>query len=249
MAVSPVSVRDQVAEALKPTPDCPTLETLAGYRGRTLANARRSDLAAHLAACSWCRKELALLAEFEDGTVRPDEAEAVHWISNRLAHRFPGSLIGRAADICSDWLKQLFRFRRVITAAGVIVLGAVLAVAAVRYLKEVLFRWRIGQTLEENRGNDFQLGAPPPQTKGAPAEVSWPEVNGAERYRVRILDAERQEIWITETPRLQVAIPEEVRRLIVPPMSILVEVTPFTVDRTPLSTASREVDVRPVPVR
>jgi hypothetical protein len=64
---------------------CPPIDVLSGLLQRSEGDVERRRAEAHVAECPHCRTEISLLREFEAGVVRPDEAEAVRWITYRLA--------------------------------------------------------------------------------------------------------------------------------------------------------------------
>ena len=70
--------------ALRGSPDCPSIEVLSARLAGAEGHEARATAELHLTNCLHCRTEVQLLREFETGAIRPDEAAAVKWITDRL---------------------------------------------------------------------------------------------------------------------------------------------------------------------
>jgi hypothetical protein len=70
---------ESLRSALRAGPDCLPVEMLHDR----LPLSPEDQL--HVSQCAYCQTQIALLNEFEAGVVRPDEAEAVRWITAQLA--------------------------------------------------------------------------------------------------------------------------------------------------------------------
>src|SRR5207237_10797549 len=80
--------RRRVREAGAPWAACPGFEGLGRLLDGPAPPAKRS---AHVAACTRCQTELALLRAFEAAAPRPEEQLPVRWISARLERRLTGA--------------------------------------------------------------------------------------------------------------------------------------------------------------
>src|SRR6516162_7316364 len=78
--------REMWKDAIASTEACPTIEGLG-----LLSSSSPSEqpvLRAHIAQCPRCQTELAMLKEFQSGTMLPAEAAEVSWITAELERRF-----------------------------------------------------------------------------------------------------------------------------------------------------------------
>jgi anti-sigma factor RsiW len=73
--------------ALRPGPDCPSIERLGRYADGTLTAEERRGDESHVATCVNCQAELVLLQAFATASVRGDEADDVRWGVEQLARR------------------------------------------------------------------------------------------------------------------------------------------------------------------
>src|SRR5437764_13177445 len=69
--------------------DCLPIEDLSGSLQLPAGNPVRQAAEIHLSHCLHCRTEADLLSQFESGVIRAEEADAVRWISARLARSNP----------------------------------------------------------------------------------------------------------------------------------------------------------------
>ena len=60
-----------------------------------------------------------------------------------------------------------------------------------------------------------------------PAEIRWEAAPNATRYRVRITEVDRTELWSQETTTPRVDLPTSVQDLIVPAKTLLIQIAAF----------------------
>lgn len=207
------------------TGDCLPLEILS-----VLAEDPSTPLNAgsrqHLEACAHCRNEFELLREFQTAALRPEEAASVAWISSELLRRVPEAI---APERVSPWdrmksgLENLLARRnwRTISLACASLLVAITAGVYVRNLEQEDHPsggevWRTQQ---------LTAVSPVGDVAGAPLELKWRPADRAARYRVRVLEVDRSEIWAAETQSISAPIPAEIRSRMAPGRTFLWEVT------------------------
>ena len=78
-----------LTNALRPGPECPSIERLGRYADGALTPEERRREESHIATCANCQAELALLHAFATPAVRDDEAEVVRWGVEQLRRREP----------------------------------------------------------------------------------------------------------------------------------------------------------------
>ena len=73
--------------ALRPGPECPSIERLGRYADGALTLEERRRDEPHIAACPNCQAELALLQAFATPVIRDDEAKVADKPTTTLAER------------------------------------------------------------------------------------------------------------------------------------------------------------------
>src|SRR5690349_2348442 len=99
---------ETIRAAFAAGPDCLPLEVLARRMDLPAEAAERRAMETHLAECGHCRAEFALLREFEAGTIRPDEKEAVQWIAERLASEGRRQRAAKSMEPRREWWRRLW---------------------------------------------------------------------------------------------------------------------------------------------
>jgi hypothetical protein len=213
--------------ALQAKPDCLTpqqLEKLAG-------DSSLKD--PHLAQCSRCQTELALLVSFESSEPLPGEGAGVAWISARLEQRLDqikGSRISQKVDAsekAGSWISQLFRGQRsrwlVPVAAALIIATA--GIAFLHRSREPQLRADVGRGPVVYRSQEIEVIAPAGELPDAPKTLQWKAFAGASKYRVSILEVDQEPLWAGETSDLVLTIPAAIRARMLPRKPILWRVT------------------------
>ena len=73
-----------------------------------------------------------------------------------------------------------------------------------------------------------------------PARLQWQPVSGAARYRVRLSEVDRQEIWSSDTVDAAIDLPPDVRARIVPGKTLVWQVTAYGASNAPIAESSAE---------
>jgi hypothetical protein len=235
--------------ALAATEDCLTVEELSHHAGGSLPDAAKSRTSSHLAGCSRCQTELAMLKEFELATPRPEELAAVSWIAAELKHR--SEKIGYAAlesPSSRSMPSRLSRLRKVfasrpLSSAALSLAAMLVAIAAGFYLttaKEpvLVSDGSTGQTLLRSQG--VVALAPKGDLAERPTELRWQPVPGADHYSVKLMEVDRVELWQGLSKEPKVMLPAEVREKIVPGKTLLWQVTALDVNGQAVATSQVE---------
>ncbi len=180
-----------LTNALRPGPDCPSIERLGRYADGALTPEDRRREESHIVACPNCQTELALLQAFATPSVRDDEAEAVRWGVEQLRRREPEIFDGGSLkDLYVRrwlWIGQL---RPALALAVVLLMlggGYYLSNQGTPQLPA-----DIGSSPEATRSLSVTLRGPIGDQANVPARLQWEPVNGAARYRVRLSEVDRQ---------------------------------------------------------
>lgn len=221
-------------EALAPAEACLTLEELVRLSNPSLS--RQAVARMHVAACARCQTELAMLREFQSATTHSEEAAAVSWITAELDRRFdqikvvaplPASRPTPDGERSTGWRRLLLRPHPIRAAAfGFAALLAVIAVGL--NLRDVQAPELASDLLRGPhvlRSEELVAVGPTGDLKQAPAELRWQAIPAAARYRVKVMEVDRAELWQTESSQTSVLLPAAVRAMIVPGKTLLWQVT------------------------
>jgi len=226
--------RKILSDALKPGPDCLSIEYIGHYADGALPAAERVVASAHIEACANCQAELALLRAFAATTVRDDEAESVRAGVAALRRR-ESDILGsgrREASSLGQW-GSVWLFRHAISLAAVLLLvvgGFYLLNPAPPRLPT-----NVSSGDEVTRSLTVAVRAPIGEQVDAPARLEWQPVTGAVRYRVRLMEVDRHELWSTDVAATSVDLPQDVRARIVPAKTLLWQVTAYGASNAPLA--------------
>jgi hypothetical protein len=225
--------------ALRPGPECPSIERLGRYADDTLTPDQRRREESHIAACASCQAELALLHGFAAATVRDDEAEAVRWGVEQLQRREPeifdgGRLAGSAAR---RWLS--FEGLRPALAMAVVLLALVGGYYLTNHTAPRVPA-DIGSSPDATRSLTIALRTPIGDQTVVPARLQWQPVSGAARYRVRLSEVDRHEIWSSDTVDSAIDLPSDVRARIVPGKTLVWRVAAYGASNAPIAESNDE---------
>jgi hypothetical protein len=204
--------------ALRPAADCPDLAALS-------AAASNPKFARHLAGCSRCRTELAMLREFENGEPGAEELASVQWIQSELLRRgpeFSSDARDRAprpismGERLSAWMAEIFSPRRrfALSMAGIsLMLLVTVGIYSQRAGDAPLANptqptvWRSGQ---------FSAVSPLGDITQTPAAFQWESVPGAVKYGIHLSGVDGAEVWSAESRETSIVPPSEIRSLLTP---------------------------------
>jgi hypothetical protein len=223
-----------LVNALRPGPECPSIERLGRYADGALTPEEQRREASHIVACANCQAELALLHAFATPEVRDDEAEAVRWGVEQLQRREPEIFDG-------GWLKDSSGRRwlslgplRPAPALAVVLLALVGGYFITSQLAPRL-PTDIGSGPEATRSLTIAVRGPIGDQTAVPARLQWQPVSGAVRYRVRLTEVDRQEIWSSDTVDSAIDLPPDVRARIVPGKTLVWQVTAYSASNAPIA--------------
>jgi anti-sigma factor RsiW len=214
--------RQLLGHALAPAVECLSIEELGRLQDGLLPADTAAEAMAHLATCPSCQVERELLHEFQVGEVRADETDLVREGQARLRSHAEAIYGGpKRAQIAwrPHWKSAIFR-------SG-------LAAAAVLLLSIGSYMWRPGVSNlpVQPDGSDVTRSlsiaglAPVGDVSEAPSQLEWNSVNGAVRYRVRLMEVDRHELWASDVATTRVALPDAVRAVAVPAKTLVWQVT------------------------
>ena len=207
-----------LTDALRPGPECPSIERLGRYADGSLPPDERRHEESHIVACPNCQAELTLLYAFMTAAVRDDDAAAVGWGVEQLRRREPEIFAGRRHErFPRQWL-PIANWRAALVLAGVL-----LAVAGGYYLTNPAtprLPNDIGSSVEPTRSLTIAVRAPLGDQTAVPDRLQWELVIGAARYRVRLSEVD---------------LPPDVRARIVPGKTLVWQVTAYNAANAPLA--------------
>jgi hypothetical protein len=218
--------REILRTALAPGAECLPLERLAGHADGTLGAEEAAAAAAHIRDCLNCQTELALLRSVMSSGVRPGEADIVRDGVARLESRTPGN-----ADAAHRDSRGRPAWLRPGTLLPVAAMAAVLLAAGGRYY--VVSRIPpalpsdVSTAGEVTRSAAIAVRAPVGEVAEPPRRLDWVAVGRAVRYRVRLMEVDRREVWSADTPGAGVDVPPSVQTSIGPGRTLLWDVTAY----------------------
>jgi hypothetical protein len=74
----------------------------------------------------------------------------------------------------------------------------------------------------------------------APQRLEWRPVSGAVRYRVRLMEVDRRELWSIDTAGTAADLPEPIRALAVPAKTLLWQVTAYNAASAVIAESGQE---------
>ena len=230
--------RELLHDALKPGPDCVSIEDLGRYADGSLAPHERSVVTSHVDGCANCQAELALLRAFTEATVRDGEHEVVDDGVARLRRHEPAIFVDarREQSDGKGWLPWP-SLRAAFSLAAVL-----LAVVGSFYL----FKADVPRLPSDVTGTGTTRSltviarAPVGDQTNVPERIEWQPVSGAERYHVSLMEVDRHELWAADTTDNFVMLPPSVRGQIAPAKTLIWQVKAFGAAATPLAESGVE---------
>jgi hypothetical protein len=211
--------------ALEPGPACVAIEQLGRFADGALGSDERHTAAAHIHGCLNCQAELALLWASTSSAIRADEADVVRDGVARLERRaLEIAGLDRTGFARRGWMP--FGPLRLVAALATVLLVVASAVYLIKPKAPVLPA-SVDPGGEVTRSLSVPLRAPVGDQIEPPRRLEWVAVERAVRYRVRLMEVDRRELWSTSTTMPAVAIPLDVRARIVPSKTLLWDVTAY----------------------
>ncbi len=215
-------------EAVSTTPHCLTIEQLDAYARAAAAQEQMQAFSSHLASCARCANELAMLREFLGAEVPEGQREDVRAVARALEgnrERLLSAAPQRVERTPSWWgsLAELFTMPRLSFAAAALVL----AVSVGLYVRH----GRMVDTGGEFSGSGvYRSGkvtgiTPSGDVSVVPSVVTWTAVPGAQRYHVRMLEVDGNELWKTAVAGTSAPLPATAKVHIAFTKTLLFEVT------------------------
>jgi anti-sigma factor RsiW len=228
-----------LTNALRAGPECPSIERLGRYADGALTPEERRREESHIASCANCQAELALLHAFANPALRDDEAEVVRWGVEQLQRREPEIFDGgrKKAATVRRWL-SFGRLRPVLALAVVL-----LAVGSGYYMFNPAppgLPTDIGSGPEATRTLRIVVQGPVGDRQAVPTRLEWQPVSGASRYRVRLTEVDRHEIWSSDTINAAIDLPPDVRAHIVPGKTLVWQVTAYNASNATIAESNAE---------
>jgi hypothetical protein len=196
--------------ALRRTGECPDLDALA-------AGAENANVQRHLANCSRCQNELAMLQEFESAEAEPHELESVQWMESQLRGRLPELVSPAPAELQHSsgvWERLLGWIRITLAPANrrtvSLAAASLLAVAgAGLYLRRGSDVPRPSAPVASSvwRSAQFAAISPAGDLSQRPSRLQWESVPGSATYRVELREVDGTVIWSGETTQPEINIP------------------------------------------
>jgi hypothetical protein len=214
-------------QALAPGARCLSVEQLGQYADGALDADDEAAAAVHIKDCLSCQAELALLHAVTSTGLRPEEAEIVRDGAARLDERTTG--FPAADHVASSSGRRWFGFRSLSLAAVAAVLLAGVATGTFFFLTRNAPRLPGSVTTgdEVTRSLALAVRGPVGDHRDLPRRFEWVGVDRAVRYRVRLLEVDRQEVWSTSTPAPAVDLPPDVQAKLTPGRTLLWDVTAY----------------------
>jgi Putative zinc-finger len=186
-------------KSLAPSAECLSIEQLGRYADGALGPPDRAAADSHIRQCLNCQAELALLQTLTSTSIRIREAKVDRFRVLRMAAMAAVLLVAIAAG--SFYLlvsRTAPELPRRVTSGDEVTRS--LAITA---------RGPVGDQVE------------------APRRFEWLGVDRAARYRVRLMEVDRHEIWSTSSTALEADLPSSVRSSITPGRTLLWDVTAY----------------------
>jgi len=217
---------EKLKSALGPAVDCPPLEQLAQALDAGEGDPRRKAAEEHAAMCAHCQEELALIREFVDVHLRPDETRNVNWIARRLGKQ-------RVFRPTRQRLPFFFGMRAFAAAACLVIVAA----SALYMRRGPGEPSSAGAGVGAMRSQVLELVDPVGDVGQKPARFHWRAVPGAVRYQVRLMEVDRREVWRAEAADNLIPIPASVLAMMGPGRSFLWDVSAWDKSGSALGTS------------
>jgi putative zinc finger protein len=217
--------REILTAALAPGAGCLSMEQLGRYADGALGADERAAAAAHIRGCLNCQAELALLQAVTSSSVRTEEADIVRDGVARLEQR--ATEIFGAGGVETSSRRRWLGLGMPPVAAVAAILLVVAGSLYIRIGKAPELPRKVTSGDEVTRSLAVAVRGPVGDQVEAPRRLEWLAVDRAVRYRVRLMEVDRREVWSAATSALGVDLPSSVRASLVPGRTLLWDVTAY----------------------
>ena len=218
---------DLLKTALAPGDECLSVDEIGRYVDGALDPAKHAAADNHIRGCLNCQAELALLLSVTADNVRADEAALVREGVARLEQLSAGFRADRGSPSSRP---RWFRFDtfRAAALAAVLLMGVAVGSSYLFFTRRApQFPDRVTTGDEVTRSLSVRLRGPVGEQVEGPRAFEWLAVDGAVRYRVRLMEVDRQELWSTTTAALEADLPAAQRASIASGKTLLWDVTAY----------------------
>lgn len=230
--------RETLKSALAPTSDCLTPQQLEAC----MAEPHKQN--AHLSSCAHCQAELAMLQAFESDAPLPGEGAAVAWISSQLDRRMDqikGQSRGATVAGASLWTRMWAGWNaRILVPAAAVMAVAIASFVMLRPAKEPDLRADAGNGPVVFRSQQVDITGPVGSVSEAPKSFAWKAYSGAARYKISLMEVDRNPLWDAETGATSIALPDAIRGKLLTGKTVLWQVTALDAQGKVLATSQAE---------
>jgi hypothetical protein len=209
-------VANRMEDLFRSTAECPQIEELVlrleGGRGA----AQKQTCQEHVALCVRCAADLALFRQFESAQPASEEREPIAAIVARLRNNSPAKPIA--------WWQAMWRPRILMPASLALATLAVVITISVEK-SPIPHEPSASDNLDTVRSGRLVPISPVGDIARAPRELRWKAVRGATRYEVRLLEADKTELWRATVTDSIVMLPPPIVARVTPLKTLLWEVT------------------------
>ena len=212
------------AAALRGVNECPPLKELECLLSRDEPRLQR-----HVDRCPHCQTELQMLRSFTANELAEHESTAVNAIAARLTSQ--ASRITKPRNAMEErrsWWKPILAMPWLTPAAATIAVALLVAGVALelRQAKQPELNTRMGGSAVL-RSSSIAILSPAGDLREKPVEVRWEAAPNAVRYRVRMMEVDRTEVWSAETAGTRIPVPSAVGTRILPMKTFVLRVEAF----------------------
>jgi hypothetical protein len=171
-----------------------------------------------------------MLRSFTSDQIAEHEKGAVNAIAARLKTRPPIHRKEERAVLESrrTWWKRMLDVRWLSPTAATLAIALVVFGVAIEVRRGRQPALDIGpRGVEILRSSTIAILSPSGDLREKPTEIRWEAAPNAVRYRVRIMEVDRADLWSTDTTSPWIRLPASAQTLIVPSKTLLVQVAAF----------------------
>jgi hypothetical protein len=191
--------------AFRRGPDCPPIEVFSTRLSGDEGNDARAEALAHLEECLHCKAELELLHGFEEGVIRPGEADSVRWIAERLK-----TTISQPAVVPNRSWRAAWSIPKIVLGFAAAALALLLAVGI---SSELRLRDSVNRSVPEFSDHTVQRSRKIEVVETA-GHFEWKPVPGAVRYELIVRTVDESTVFHNSFTGTSLAFPPEVDALV-----------------------------------